>query len=304
MINELLKYGERDRNLETFSLVFSTLFVSLIIIIFTDVLSNAQTVEQVTSSNIISDEILAIFRTFCALLCLFTLIWVAYDPKGSPDFPLYYVERKNRLRHSSGFTRLAAYTMWHFGLIGMSFTISAICSWVHISGGEIPEWLLVVSPILFVTSYTCALLVTCVVSFHIIGTEISRGNNIDHLFYWYEIVMHNLNVIILGIAIMINNLDIYWEYVVFPIIFSLIYILWARIYANIAGVYIYNFIDPRLNGAPVIHIVLLLLIIIIFSIVIFLNWLVNYNLIVSIFAILILTNFIVKLKNPNTVDTP
>ena len=303
MIDELLKYGERDRHLETFSLIFCTLFISFIFIYFTDVLNNPQTIEQVTSSNIFSDEILAIFRTSCALLCLITLIWVAYDPKGSPDFPLYYVERINRLRHSSGITRLAAYTMWHFGLIGMSFTISAICSWIHISGGEIPEWMLVVSPILFATSYTCALLVTCIVSFHIIGAEISRGNNIDHLFYWYEVVMHNLNVIILGIAIMINNLDIYWEYAVFPVLFSLIYILWARIYVNIAGVYIYNFIDPRLNGAPVIHIVLLLIIITIFTFVLFLNWLVNYNTLVSIFTILIITNIIIKIRNPNT-DTP
>lgn len=304
MIKNLLNYGKRDRHLETFILVFTTLFISIIYIISTEILSNPQSVEQVTSSGIFSDEILAIFRTSCSILCVITLFWVAYDPKGSPDYPLYYHERINRHRHSSGITRLAAFTMWHFGLIGISFTISAMCSWIHIFGGEIPEWMLTASPILFSTSFTCAILVTCIVTFHIIGTEMRRGNNIDHLFYWYEIVMHNLNVIILSFAIIINNFDIYWNYAIFPVLFCLIYILWARIYANIAGVYIYNFIDPRLNGAPIIHIILLLMIIIIFLIVTFIHWLVNYNLLISIIVILFLTNYIIKIKNPNKVVPP
>ena len=302
MLKNLFQYGDRDRDIETYTLAITTFLLGLVFIRYTEIMSIPQTVDQVTSSRLLSDQMLALFRTGCALLSLVTLIWVAYDPKGSPDFPLYYNERKNRLRHSSGLTRLAAYTMWHFALFGLSFTISAICSWIHISGGVVPNWMLIVSPILFSTSYTCSILVTCVVTFHIIDTEINRGNNIDHLFYWYEIVMHNLNVILLGIAIIVNNYDIDWRYLVFPIIFSLIYIFWARLYVNIAGVYIYNFIDPRLNGAPIIHFILLLIIILIFAIVLFLNWLVSWNLLLGVLVISGLTNYIIKLKKPDIIN--
>ena len=61
-----------------------------------------------------------------------------------------------------------------------------------------------------------------------IDNEISKGNNIDHLFYWYEIVMHNFNVILLAIALVINNIEIDWKYFIFPIIFGIIYVYIAQ----------------------------------------------------------------------------
>ena len=126
-----------------------------------------------------------------------------------------------------------------------------------------------------------------IVSFHIIDNELNRGNNIDHLFYWYEIVMHNLNVVILGIALIINNMEMDWRYFSLAIIFGIIYVFWARLYAILAGVYIYNFLDPRLKRAPLIHIILLMFLAFSFVIVVFFEILVNWNIILgSLFIIL------------------
>ena len=295
---KLINYGKKDMHIETALITIFVLFVTLIFIFYSNLLLDIPALDSVVSSNYLSDEMLAIFRTLCAILSLVTLAWVALDPKGSPDYPLYFEERINRKRHSSGITRLAAFTMWHFGLFGISFAISAIASWIHISGNEVPDWMLISSPALFATAYSCAILVTFVVSFHIIDNELERGNDIGHLFYWYEIVMHNLNVIILGIALIINNMEMDWRYFSLPIIFGIIYVFWARLYVFLAGVYIYNFLDPRLKGAPLIHIILLMFLMFSFLIVMFFEKLIEWNVVIGSLFIILFTFSIIRIKQP------
>ncbi|MFQ3344310.1 MAG: hypothetical protein ACKVI6_06485 [Candidatus Poseidoniales archaeon] len=298
MASWLVQYGNKDRHIETALATFLSFLVAIWYVFYTGFLTDVPSLDSVVSSSYVSDEILAIFRTACAILSFVTLSWIVIDPKGAPDNPLYYLERKSRTRHASGITRLAAFTMWHFGLFGISFSISAACSWVHISGGDVPEWMLVASPALFATSYACAILVTFVVSFYIIGDSIKKGFNIDHLFYWYEIVMHNFNIILMGIAIILNNFEVDWEYFSLPIIFGIMYVVWARIYASIAGVYIYSFLDPRLNGAPIIHIILLNILVVSFVIVKVLELISNWNIIAGTVVITALNMLITTFKKP------
>ena len=298
MLGNIFDYGERDKEIDTAILSAVVFILTLIFIFNSGVLNETQSLENIVGSKYISDYNLAIFRTICAIICFITLTWVVIDPKGSPDFPLYFKERKIIPRHRKGFTRLAAYTMWHFGLIGISFSISAAGSWIEISGSAVPNWILTAIPILFYTSFTCAILVTSIVSFHIIGDAISREQNIDHLFYWYEIVMHNLNVMMLGLALILNNLEIDWRYFSFPIVFGIMYVIWARIYAIIEGVYIYDFMDPRLNGAPFIYLFLILIQSIFFGIVAFLDWLVVWNIGFGVVVIVLATYSITTIRKP------
>ena len=137
MAHWLVQYGAKDRHIETALATLFSLLVSLFFIFYTGFLKDIPSLESAVSSDYISDILLALFRTACAILSLITLSWIVFDPKGAPDNPLYFKDRKNHPRHSKGFTRLAAFTMWHFGLFGISFAISAACSWIHISGGAI-----------------------------------------------------------------------------------------------------------------------------------------------------------------------
>lgn len=300
MLSELLVYGKRDKTVETALITVIALILSLIFIYFNKDIFDIPEIKSLSTSNYMSNELLAIFRSICAVLSIFTLSWIVLDPKGAPDYPLYYDERKNRRRNSSGLTRLAPFTMWHFGLFGLNFIILASISWINISGNEVPNWILISAPILFATTYSCAILVTCIVTFHMIDNELSKGNNIDHLFYWYEIIMHNFNVIILGVALVINNIELDWKYFVFPIIFGILYVGWARIYAYYAGVYIYNFLDPRLNGGPVLHFMLLGIIFISFTIVIFLKIIINWNILIAILIVSLFTFSIIRIRKPET----
>ena len=303
MLDRLMDYGERDKGPDTALITSIFLFSSLAFISLSGVIGDHQSQEQVAESTLVSDEALLFFRFFCAGLSLVTLAWVAIDPKGSHDYPLYFEERVVRRRDVSGPTRLAPYTMWHFALFGFSFAVSAFASWINISGGVVPEWALVASPVLFASSYTCALLVTCVISFHIIWDEIGKGHSVNHLFKWYELVMHNANVALLGIALVINGMDVDWRYFAFPIVFGVAYVAWAAVYANfISGVFIYDFMDYRKRGAPLIYLALLVVQTSFFGLVIFLDRLSEWSPAAGATAILLITASITTLSEPEQPD--
>ncbi len=300
MLDRLMQYGDRDKGRETALITILFLLASLAFISQSGALSEAQTQEQVTGSELVSDEALGLFRFACASLSLVTLCWISLDPKGSNDFPLYFEDREVGPRHVVGPTRLAAYTMWHFALFGAFFAVSTAASWISISGGIVPRWMLIACPILFSSGYTCAILVTFVISFHIIQDEIEKEHNVDHLFSWYELVMHNGNVALLGIALILNGMEVDWRFFVFPILFGVAYVAWAAIYANfIAGVFIYDFMDYRRNGAPVIYLALLMIQTVFFALVVLLDRLAEWNDLAGASAMVIFTASITTLRNPS-----
>ena len=195
---------------------------------------------------------------------------------------------------------MAAFTMWHFALIGVSYGVSGAATWIHASGGVVPDWILVSSPILFSTSYSCAILVTCVISFHIIPKSLEGGQGVDRLFTWYEIVMHNVNVALLGFSLLVNEMEVEWVFIMFPAVFGIAYVAWAAIYANfIAGVYIYDFMDYRLNGAPLIYLGLLSLQICFFLVVLGLDRVAGWSAPVGALLVLALTWRISTVRNPD-----
>ena len=299
MLAGLMEYGERDKGRDTALLTFLFLLLALFFISEYGSLEASQTQEQVATSSIVSDDVLGSFRVACSILVVITLSWVALDPKGSGDFPFYLKERESRPRKVVGPTRLAAFTMWHFALIGISFGVSGTATWIHASGGTVPEWMLVSSPILFSTSYTCAILVTCVISFHIIGDNLAKGHRVSHLFSWHEIVMHNANVALLGIALLVNDMDVEFGFFVFPAVFGIAYVAWAAIYANfISGVFIYDFMDYRRSGAPVIYLALLSLQTSFFFVVMALDRIAEWNILLATVMVFAMTWKISTLKEP------
>tara|TARA_B100001123_G_scaffold430670_1_gene551045 strand:- start:110 stop:1027 length:918 start_codon:yes stop_codon:yes gene_type:complete len=301
MLERMMEYGERDKGPDTALVTLVFLVAAIAFISYSGVLDERQTQEQVATSEVVPDRALVAFRVACAALAVFTLSWVALDPKGGRDFPLYFEDREIRPRRVFGPTRLAAYTMWHFALLGVSFGVSGAASWIHLSGGEVPEWMLVAGPALFSTSYTCAILVTCVISYHIIGNEIRKGHSVDHLFSWYEIVMHNANVGLLGVALLVNSMEVDWRYFAFPIVFGVAYVAWAAIYAKfIEGVFIYDFMDYRRSGAPLIYMALLTIQTSFFVAVLAMDRLAEWNLNLAAALVFGLTWQITTVRNPSS----
>ena len=302
MLGRMMEYGDRDKGPDTAVVTLLFLVAAIAFISHSGVLGESQTQEQVATSEVVPDLALGAFRVACTVLVIFTLCWVALDPKGGRDNPLYFKDREIRPRKVVGPTRLAAYTMWHFALLGVSFGVSGAASLMHVSGEQVPEWMLVASPALFSTSYTCAILVTCVISFHIIGDEIGKGHSVDHLFTWYEIVMHNVNVVVLGIALLLNSMEVDWRYFAFPIVFGVAYVAWAAIYANyIEGVFIYDFMDYRRSGAPLIYMSLLAIQTSFFIVVLAMDRLADWNIYLGAALVSGFTWKITTIRNPNQV---
>ena len=299
MLDRLMGYGDRDKGPDT--ALLTTLFLVLMLFFISESgsLEASQTQEQVATSGILPDAALGSFRVACSILVVITLSWIALDPKGSSDNPLYLKERELLPRKVVGPTRLAAFTMWHFALIGVSFGVSGAATWIHASGGTVPEWVLVASPILFSTSYACAILVTCTISFHIIGDNIAKGNPVSKLFTWYEILMHNGNVALLGISLLVNEMEVELHFLAFPAVFGIAYVAWAAIYANfISGVFIYDFIDYRMRGAPVIYLALMSLLISFFFVVMALDRIAEWNTVLAAVIISAMTWRISTIKKP------
>ncbi len=299
MLNRLMQYGSRDRGPDTAILTVALLILMVFLITETGSLENSQTQEQVATSELVPDFILVSFRIACSIVVLITLTWIAIDKKGSTDYPLNFKERENLPRKVVGPTRLAAFTMCHFALIGVSFGFSGASSLIHISGGTVPKWILIASPILFSTSYSCAILVTFIVTFRLIPSNLNKGLPIRNFFSWYEILMHNGNIVMLGTSLFLNGMDVQWQYFAYPVLFGIAYVAWAAVYANyISGVFIYDFLDYRMKGAPLIYIGLLTIIVLSFVVVLTLDRLADWSIVSAVILTLLMTWGISTIREP------
>ena len=92
MLEDPMGYGDRDKGLDTAILTLLFLMFSLLFISNSGALEASQTQDQVATSGVIPDAALLAFRFACCILVIVTLGWVALNPKGSSDFPLYFKE--------------------------------------------------------------------------------------------------------------------------------------------------------------------------------------------------------------------
>ena len=300
MLDRLMSYGKRDKGFDTALITIIVLAMSLAFIAHSGILQDVPDTEHVVGSEVVSQESLLLFRLACVLVVIVTLLGLALDPETVTDYPLDFDLRKDVPREARGIIRMSAFTQWHFALIGGSFAVASAASVIHLSGGVVPDWILVASPILFSMGYSCAFLVTSVISFHIIDDMLSKGQKVGHLFSWYELVMHNGNVAMMGIALILNDLELVWSYFAFPIVFGIVYVAWAAIFANFIGrVFIYDFIDYRKSGAPIIYSLLLGILVAFFFLVLALDRLAEWDRRIAALIVLAITWAISRTSKPD-----
>ena len=129
---------------------------------------------------------------------------------------------------------------------------------------------------------------------------VAKGHRVSHLFAWYEIVMHNANVALLGISLLVNDMEVEMSFMAFPAVFGIAYVAWAAIYANfISGVFIYDFMDYRKRGAPLIYLALLSLQTLFFFVVMALDRIADRNLVLAALIVSVMTWQISKIKDPS-----
>ena len=293
----LREYGEQSRHLETGALTIFMLLTLLYYITTSGVTEVSQVQSHIVGSRYLPDVLLALFRTAAAVLALFTLINICIDEEGSVVLPTFYDSKQRGEVVLLGVHRLVPFTVWSFVAFGIYFTIAAASSWVHVLGGEVPDWALASVSITFAIACGTALLVTIIVTFYLIPKNAAKGFDVSKYFKWHESLMHNGNVIILGMELVLGNLDITPGMVAFPLLYGIAYIGFANAYAVFGGgIYLYDFIDPRLRGGPVIHLILLLLISGFYCVALALNALTDWNVIAGACGVAVGTYSIVKFR--------
>ena len=295
----LREYGERDRHLETAALITFMSFSLFYYIGTSGILEATHTQSQIAGSEYIPNILLALFRTAAAVLAIFTVVSICTDEEGSVSLPIFYDSRQHAEVIRLGVHRLVPFTVWSFIVFGLYFTIAAASSWVLVLGGKVPSWALASAPITFATACGTALLVTVVVTFYLIPNNAAKGYDVSKYFGWHEVTMHNGNVIILGTELVLGGLDITFGMVAFPVLFGLVYVGFANVYAVFGGgIYLYDFLDPRLRGGPIIHLILLLIICGFYCVTLVLDALADWNVIAGAFGVAVGVYSIVKFRGP------
>ena len=293
----LREYGEKSRHLETAALIVVMLLTLLYYVTTSGITEVSQTQGHIVGSQYLPDILLALFRTAVAVLALFTLISICIDEEGSVTLPTFYDSKQREEVVLLGAHRLAPFTVWSFIAFGLYFTIAAASSWVHVIGGEVPDWALASASIAFAIACGTALLVTVIVTFYLIPNNAAKGYDVSKYFEWHESLMHNGNVIILGVELVLGGLDITFGMVAFPLIYGIVYLGFANAYAVFGGgIYMYDFIDPRIRGGPVIHLILLLLISGFYCVALALNALTDWNVIAGVCGVTVGAYSIVKFR--------
>ena len=294
----LHEYGHRDRHIETF-VVTLVLFSALLYLILTGDLFSAQAQYEIGGSRFIPDVLLAGFRTLAAGLSLFTVVSICLDHEGGPSIPLFYESRQCKEAVLFGSHRLVAFTVWSFIAFGFYFALAALASWAQVLEWTVPSWLIAVIPPLFSIACGTAMLVSVVVTYYLIPNNLEKGFDVAKYFLWYEIVMHNLNVILLGTDLVLGGVDITLGMLAFPVLFGIAYVFFAYIYAVYGGgIYLYDFLDPRVSRAPYIHIGLFVMIALFYSIALVLDALVDLNIIVGGIVVALCIYSIVRFREP------
>mgnify|MGYP001422276835 FL=1 len=296
----LREYGESDRRLETAALTTFMLLAMIYYIVTSGVGEVSQTQSQIAGSQYLPDILLALFRTVAAVLALFTLVSICIDEEGSVSLPVFYDSRQSGEVVLLGAHRLIPFTVWSFAAFGLYFTIAAASSWVLVLGGEVPGWALASAPLAFATACGTALLVTVVVTFYLIPSNAAKGYDVSKYFEWHEVLMHNGNVIILGLELVLGGTGITLGMVAFPVLFGIVYIGFANAYAMFGGgIYLYDFLDPRLKGGLIIHLVLLLIISGFYCVTLVLNALTEWNIIAGALAVALGIYSILRVRIPS-----
>jgi len=296
----LREYGESDRRLETAALTTFMLLAMLYYIVTSGVAEVSHTQSQIAGSLYLPNILLALFRTVAAVLALFTLVSICIDEQGSVSLPVFYDSRESGEIVLLGAHRLIPFTVWSFAAFGLYFTIAAASSWVLVLGGEVPDWALASAPLAFATACGTALLVTVVVTFYLIPNNAAKGYDVSKYFEWQEVLMHNGNVIILGIELVFGGIGITLGMVAFPLLFGIVYIGFANAYAMFGGgIYLYDFLDPRLKGGPIIHFILFLIIFGFYCFTLMLNALTEWNVIAGFLAVALGIYSILRVRIPS-----
>ena len=204
--------------------------------------------------------LIGVFRYACAYLAFHTVVfWMIRNPEPGRMFVVLHDTGEETMIQTRGFERIGTFSSWTLMVFGLAFFVAGTATWMTVFDLEVPGFLNTLTVVLMPIAYGAAFITATVVRYVIIPDEIARERPFGMLFKNYELVMHNYTVIFLAVDLLLVQAQLTWEFGIFPIYFGIVYVLFSYAYARRPrGYYIYSFLDPRMNKAPVYLLFLLL----------------------------------------------
>lgn len=218
---------------------------------------------DVVSSTIVPKHVLFTLRCLMGITAWRAMYFIATDTKGFTVYILMQDDtiKKLLIKHLERFT---VFTVWCWSIIGVYFFLVLCVTVQHFRFSSSPLYeTSIVSPLLlqftwivFEVAYTCALLVTLMVTFVILPNMHRKHIPTHPMFTYTPLLTHNANVIFMTAELFLNKLSFHPSHVLFVIIFALAYVLFAWYWYYVTGVFYYIFLDYNSSFVVPIYIAL------------------------------------------------
>ena len=106
-------------------------------------------------------------------------------------------------------------------------------------------------------SFAVAILVSSIVKYVLIPTVLANGESVDSFFIPCDLLMHNANVLFMALELLFNDLPFRLAHFPLAALWGLNYVVFSWVWLAISGICWYDFLDPTLPNAIVIHTVLI-----------------------------------------------
>ena len=245
-------YGDKDYSPYTYATISVALLISVFAMWRLDVITLIGNTPFQFRSNLVPDILLAIFRTACFVLSVYTIVILMVGSKTPGQMTvLRHQERDYHLFEVLGIERLVTFSSWTLIIFGLVFLCSSIGTWHSVFDNAIPDWVGLFSTLLYPLALGSAFLTSTVIRYIIIPSEIKIERDLSHLFLPHQMIMHNMTVILLAVDLIATQPNLQPEFGLLGVIMGVTYVFFAYLWANYgAGYYAYSFIEPRVKGAP------------------------------------------------------
>ena len=130
----------------------------------------------------------------------------------------------------------------------------------------LPAWLPIALWVAYEISFSVAILTSFLVKFVIIPTTASKGEPVENFFTFSNLMMHNCNTLFMALELLFNGMELQILHFPLAALWGLIYVLFSWVWMNISGVCWYDFLDPTLPKACIVHTMLILVLGVFFAI--------------------------------------
>ena len=201
----------------------------------------------------VSLNVLLLYRLLNTLLGWFTLIHLYFEIPGEfvykdPDGVVSKI-RCWKLERFSTFTPQA------FSFFSVYFTLSCVVTFCDVLQFEAPNWLRMLTSIVFEVALTQALIVSTVVTYVLYPQAVKHADVMEELirrqFEWAPLVMHCLNTYALVVDICLHVRESHFTLFGFPLLYFCSYAVFSWYWYQRTNVFYYFFLNPKWKLSPI-----------------------------------------------------